>query len=141
MAEVQQVLLAETPFEEGTRIHARRGMALIVNKVARLVSVARPEEVIKPDFAERGERSVGRNMATDVGIVLIGSNDHGGRVPANQTFNSALHRTVAGVRHLFMRRDGIHVRRTNTRRGDSKISGSVEQLFKQIVGPVRAKLV
>jgi hypothetical protein len=40
-----------------------------------------------------------------------------------------------------MRRDGVHIGGANTWRGNSKVSRSVEQLFEQIVGPVRAELV
>ena len=43
VAEVLQVLFAEPAFEKRARVDARRGVALEVNQVARLVAVARRE--------------------------------------------------------------------------------------------------
>ena len=50
VAEVFEMLLGEASFEEGSRVDARRGVALEVDEVARLIPVAAMKEMIEADF-------------------------------------------------------------------------------------------
>ena len=90
-------------------------MSLEVDKVARLVAlIARilcPEEVVEADFEQCGLRAVGGDVAADAGVILVLLVHHRHGVPAQQRFDAALKRTVAGVGHLVMLGDGVLVGR------------------------------
>ena len=71
VAEVFQMLCGQPAFEEGARVDARRGVALEINQVARLVAVAAVEEVVEADFEQRRQRRIGGDVAADARVVLI----------------------------------------------------------------------
>ena len=66
VAEILQMLFGQAAFEEGARVNARRSVALEVDQVARLVADTAAEEVVEPDFGQRRQRGIGRDVAADV---------------------------------------------------------------------------
>ena len=54
LAESVKLQLVESPFEEGARVDAGRGMALIVDVVATTRVVLAAEEMIEADFIQAG---------------------------------------------------------------------------------------
>src|SRR6185312_519559 len=111
------MIFGQPPFEKSAGIEAWRRVTLEVDQIPRLLANTRPEDVIKPDFGERRERCVARNVAADVGIVLIGSRDHGRRVPANQAFEASFQSPVTGIGNLLFYRYGVEIGSRDLRRG------------------------
>ena len=142
VAEILQVLFGEAAFEEGAAVDARRGVALEINQVARLIAVAGVEEMIEADFQQRGERRVGGNVAADAGIVLVLPDHHGHGVPANQALDAALHRAVAGIGGFLLGTDGIDVRRIELDRHFDAIGArALVEVLQQKSGAVRTGLI
>ncbi len=71
-------------------------MALKVNGVAFEIVGARAEEMIEADFVKSGRGCECGNVAADIVFEAIGANDHGERVPTNQTLDAALERLISG---------------------------------------------
>ena len=65
VAEVFQVLLIQTAFQERAGVLAGRGVTLEVDKIARLIAVPAVEEMVVADFGQSGERRVGGDVAAD----------------------------------------------------------------------------
>ena len=101
VAEIFQMLLVQTAFQERAGVHARRGVALEVDEIARLIAVPRVEEMVVADFDQRRERRVGGDVAADAAVVLVGAHHHGHRVPADQALDAPLDGAVARVGDLF----------------------------------------
>ncbi len=98
--------------------------------------------MIEADFGERRERSVGGEMAADVGVVLVGTHHHGHGVPADQALNAALNRAIARVGDFLVGLDGVDVGRVPAQGGlHAHIGGPFHEPFEQVVGPVRPCLV
>ena len=94
---------AEQPaFEERARVDAGRRVALEVDDVAVVVVALALEEVVEPDFVERGGRGEGRDVAADAVFDLVGLDDHRQRVPAHQALDAALDLAAAGERRLLV---------------------------------------
>jgi hypothetical protein len=106
---ILQVLVVEAPFQIRAGVDARRRVPLEEDDVA--VAVVAPlEEMVEADFVERGRRGVGRNVAADPFIRLVRAHDHGGRVPADEALDAALHVGAARHQHLFVGRNRVDVR-------------------------------
>ncbi len=111
VAEVLQVLVIQTAFQERSSVLAGRSMALEIHKIAGLIGVPCMEEMVVADLGQRGKRGIGRDVAADAGVVFIGSYHHGHSVPADQALDAPFHRAVARVRHFFIHRNGVDVGR------------------------------
>ncbi len=136
---IQQALFRKAAFEERTRIHARRRMALIVNQVSGLPVDTAAEKVVERNFADCGERCIGGYVSADVRIVLIRAYHHGGRVPANKTFDAPLQSAVTRVGYFFVYGNRVHIRRVQSAlRDHTRSGGPLKQFLNQIgnaVGP------
>ena len=99
--EVRQLLRREPPFEERARVDARRRVSLEIDDVAVVVVALALEEVIEPDFVERGGRGVRRDVTADAVLELVGLDDHRQRVPADQALDAALDLAAARKRRLI----------------------------------------
>ena len=142
VAEILQVLFGQPAFQKRARVDARRGVALEVDQVARLIAVAGVEEVIEAHFEQRGQRGVGGNVAADAGVVLVLPHHHGHGVPANQALDAALHRAVAGIGSFVFGADGVDVRRVEVDRQFGAVGArALVELFQQESGAVRPGLV
>ena len=111
-------------------------MALEINHVREPFVTAAAKKMIECDLVESGRRSVGGNMAADVGMEPVGFHDHGQGVPAHIAFDAPLDFAVAGISRLFF--DG---NRVDVRRGDGE--GNLEAGFTQSLDsiPPRATLL
>ena len=74
--EVVELLVAEPALEEGARVDARRGVALVEDLVAAAVAVLAPEEVVEADLVERRRRRVRREMTADARELVVRAEDH-----------------------------------------------------------------
>ena len=103
------MLGAQPALEERARVDARRRVALEVDDVAVVVVALALEEVVEPDFVERGRRRVGRDVAADALFELVGLDHHRQRVPAHEALDAALDLAAAWKRGLFCRGNGVDV--------------------------------
>ena len=138
VAEVLDLLFAQPTLEKGARVHARRGVALEINQIARFVAVTGVEEVVESDFEQGGERRIGRDVAADAGIFLVLAMHHGHRIPADQALDAALQLAVAGIRNFFRGRNGIQVGRVeldgDIDAGRSRVLDDCANQFSALVG-------
>ena len=104
VAEILQMLFGQAAFEKSARIDAGRGMALEINQIAGLVAIAAVEEMVEPDFEQRRQRRIGRDVAADAVVVFVLVRHHGHGVPARQALDAALQRAVAGIGHFLIHR-------------------------------------
>ena len=136
--EIFQMLFGEAAFEESPGIESGRGVPLQVEKIAGLIADAAPKEVVEAHLRQSGKRGKCRDVAADVGVVLVGPNDHRRRIPADEALDPPFQRTVAGVRHLFLDRNRVHIGSCHVRGGfDAQASRAIRELVKQIGSPVR----
>src|SRR5579872_3112011 len=81
-------------------------------------------------------------MAADVRVIFVGSNDHGGGVPADQAFNAALELAVAGIGDFIFGRNRIYVGRVPAQgRLHAEVGSTLHEPFQQVAGPVRPGFV
>ena len=106
-----QLLFSEPAFEEGAGVHAGGGVALEIDLIAAAGMIGAAEEVVEADFVERGRGGESRDMAAEGAVELVGLDDHGHGVPADQALDAAFEIAVAGEGGLVVRRDGVDVRR------------------------------
>ncbi len=114
--EVFELLARDSPFEERSRIDARRRVPLEVDDVAFLAILAAAEEVVEADLIQRRGRGVRRNVSADAIFHAVGAHDHRHRVPANEALDAALDLAAAGIRHFLAGVDGVDVRRVRRER-------------------------
>ena len=109
-AEVVHLRLRQPPFEERARVDAGRGVALEIYEVSRPLPFA-AEEVLEADFVEARRRGVGRDVAPDTAVPLVGARDHHRRIPANDAPDAPLDAFVARVGWFGAGGDGVDVGR------------------------------
>ena len=135
--EIIQLIFGQPAFEKGACIDARRSVALEINEIAGLIAVAAVEEMIEAHFEQRGQRRIGRDMAADAVVVFILVRHHRHRVPARQALHAPLERAIAGIRHLFIRRDRVDVIGGGADRyAHSVFTGAFRQLIEKEIDPV-----
>ncbi len=115
-AEMLELLLRNTPFNEGARVETRRGVALQKNQIAAERIGLRAKEVVEAYVVERGRRREARNMPAELGRFLVGASDHGHCVPAHVMANARFELVVAGERRLLCGGDRVDVRRRQAQR-------------------------
>ena len=103
-AKMFEILFGQPSFDEGPRVHSRRGMSLEIDEVARVFARPGVKEMVKADFVQRRRRGKGRNVAADAGIIRVGPRDHGHRVPADDALDPPFDLDVAGIARLFIGR-------------------------------------
>ena len=142
VAEILEVLLGQAALQKGARVDARRGVALKIDQVARLIAVAGVEEVVEAHFQQGGQRGVGGDVAADAGVVLVLAHHHGHGVPADQALDAALHGAVAGIRDFVFGPDGVDVGRVEMDgqlgAADARVAG---KLFQEVARRGRARLI
>ena len=67
------------------------------------------EEMIESDLIQRGRGSIGRYVTANAGLLPVGADDHGQRVPPHQTSNTPFDFTFTRIDGLFVGRNGIDV--------------------------------
>ncbi len=93
-----------------------QSVSLEINQVAGFVAVRSVEEMVEPDFQQRRQRRVGRDMSADAGVFLVLGMHHGHRVPADQALDAALELAVTRVRDFFFGGNSIEVWRVQLHR-------------------------
>src|SRR5579872_827956 len=147
VAEVFQMLFVQASFEIGAGVHTGRSVSLEVDEVAsdvagRWILIRAAEEMVVADLDQGRERRVSGQMATDIRIVFIGAHDHSERVPPRQAFDAPFDLTVARIRHLVFRRNGIDVRSVPAQRDShAEIGGAFHQVFEQVTRSVWTYLI
>ena len=133
-AKILQLVDRQSAFDERSRVHARRGVALEVNQIALVAALATSsEEMVEGDFVEGRTASEGADMAPLPFVFLIGPNDHGHRIPANDALDPSLGLAISRISGLFEGWYGIDVRcRRLDRDLDPIAAGSVFQGLDQI---------
>ena len=122
------LLRGETPFEKRARVDARRRVSLEVDDVAVVIVALALEEVIEPDFVERGGRRVGRDVTADAVLELVGLDDHRQRVPSDQALDAALDLAAARERRLIGGGNRVDVGRVGRERlRDAVAAGVIAQ--------------
>ncbi len=140
--EVLQMPLVQAAFQVRPRIVTGRGMTLKVHQVSRLITVRGMEKMIQAYLDQSGQRRVRRNVPANSWVVLVGTNHHGQRIPANETLEAALQRTVTRIRNLLLGGNGIDVRRIDALRGHgTRFAGAISQAFEQVGGAVGAGFI
>ena len=133
--------LGEPPFEEGSAVHARRRVALIIDLVAReAIFAAALDEVVQRHLIERrgaGERA---DVTARLRLVAVGAGDHRHRVPTDVALDPPLELAVARVSGLVRTGDRVDVgRRRRERQLDAAADrGRFErgEQFLRALGPV-----
>ena len=139
LAEVQELLLREPTLEVGARVDAGRGVALHEDEVAAVVLRGRVPEVHEAGVVERRRRLERGDVAAELGGDLVGAQDDGGRVPADDGANAVLDFPVARVLGLFSDRNAIHVGRIGGKRHPSaRPPCRFNNLSEHMVGALRA---
>ncbi len=109
-AEILQLLFGNAAFQIGTRVHARRGVALKVNQIAVSGFGLRLQKMIERDFIQRGGGGESGNVSADAALDLVGPHHHGQGIPAHQALDAALHLLTAGKGRLLPGSDRVLVR-------------------------------
>ena len=108
-AEVVELLRRQPAFEERAGVDAGRRVALEIDDVAVVALALAAEEVVEPDFVERGGGGERRDVAADALFDLVGLDDHRQRIPAHEALDAALDLAAAGKRRLLVGGDGVDV--------------------------------
>ena len=114
--EVFELLARDSPFEERSRIDARRSVPLKVDDVAFLAILAATEEVVVANLVQRRGRRVRGNVSADAIFHAVGSHDHRHGVPANEALDAALDSAAAGIGHFLAGVNGVDIRRVRRER-------------------------
>ncbi len=134
--EVVEVALVEAALEERTGVDAWRGVALEVDVVAGEAVVLAPEEVVEADLVEHRRRGERREVAADAVGLLVGVDDHHGRVPAHEAPDALLHRLVTREPGLLLAGDGVDVGRLHLgRRADLELTGPLGEAGHEVPRP------
>ena len=108
-AEVVELLFGEATFQEGAGVDAGGVVALDVDVVAGDAVGFASEKPVEAHFVERGGRGEGGKVPTDAVIELVGSDDHDGGIPADETADAPLNVHIAGEERLVLGWDGVDV--------------------------------
>jgi hypothetical protein len=115
-------------------------MALEENQVAAGRVIDAAPEMRKADVVKRGGGSEGGDVAADVGV-LVGTHDHGHRVPADVGVNLDFHVRIARVLGLLVGGNGVDVFGVGrVRQIDTGPAGLADDLLDQVMGAIGAFL-
>ena len=131
-AEVFELVFVEAAFDEGAGVHAGGSVPLEVYLVAGMAVAGGAEKVVVADLVEGGRRSVSRDMAAEVRIV-IGAHDHGHGVPAHDAFDPSLNLAATRIGWLLIAGNGVDVGRIDAEgRADAGFCGVGLELLQEL---------
>ncbi len=139
LAKMQQLIFAQTAFDEGAGVDARGGMALDIDQIAGIVRGRRVPEMPEADVVKGRGGLEARDMAAQRMRLLVGL-DHGReRIPADDGTDAAFDLAITGIMRLAIDRDRIHIGRVGVV-GEIGAARArfVEQVFDQKMGAVDA---
>ena len=98
--------------------------------------------MIEPDLEQRRQRGICRDMAADSSVIFILVDHHRHGVPADDTLDPPLHRTIARVGDFGLGRYGVYVRCVEMHRqlGAGR-RGPLIELLQQVRNAVRPRFV
>ncbi len=139
LAEVQQLLLRQTPFQVGARIDAGRHMALDVEAVTTVVFTLCVPEMIEAGTKHVGQRGEGTDVPAQIStvhrVMAIGLDHHRHGVPAHVGAQAFLDFNIAWATLLLIGLYRVDVGRVGRKRHiDTALACMFQQLFKQEVG-------
>ena len=138
-AEIVELLFGEAPFEKRARVDAGSRMPLVIHDVA-IAGAAGPEEMVEPDFVQRGRRRERGDMAADPGLVLVCPQHHRNRVPPHEALDAALDLLAARKRHFLVGGQRVHVRRVRGKRQPDAAAPRVIAQLKQQLSRARGTI-
>lgn len=101
LTEAVELRFAQSTLEEGTGVRTGGGVALDEDLVAARGVVGAAEEVVEPDFVQRGRRGVRGDVPTDSDARALRTVHRDGRVPADPGAIPALDLLVTGKSGSF----------------------------------------
>ena len=135
LAEGVHLLLGEAALEEGARVDAGRGVPLHHHEVAAVAVRGRVPEVLEAGVVERRRGLEARDVAAELGGLLVRAQHRRDGVPADGRADPVLDRAVTRVRGLVLHRDRVDVgRRRRIGHGRAGRAGLRDQLVEQVVG-------
>ncbi len=134
-AEPVELLLAEAPLEEGTRVDARRRVALEEDLVAEAAVALAAEEVVEADVVEAGRRRERGEVPAEGVEPVVRPVDHRHRVPADVGADPALEDLVTREPRLLLAGDRVDVVGADHRRhADALLPGVLHEPGEQVAG-------
>ncbi len=107
---VQEVVLAQTAFEERSCVDARRAVRLEEHEIAAMIAIARAKEVIEAHLEQIGSTGVACDVTAKLAVGSVGAHDHCKSIPADQRPQALFDREIAWKHRLIAHRYRIDVR-------------------------------
>ena len=137
LAEVVELVFGYAPFEEGAGIDAGRGMALEEHQITAVFLGRSLEEVVETDIVQSGAGGKGGDVTAQIRVLLVGTHDHGQRVPAHHRADAPLHEQVARHGRLVGDRNRVAIGRSDrVGQGSAAAAGQFAQARDQVMGAV-----
>ena len=142
LTEAEQLLLAQAAFEKSSCVDAGRAVALDKHQIATVRVARRVPKVPEADVVQRGRRLETGDVASEFGAILVGAQDNGQRIPANDRTQPMLDGAVARGFLFLLWRDGVFVGGGQRARHIDPIAACfVDQPTRQIAGPLKAAML
>ena len=109
LTEIVHLLFSQTTFQESTRIHARRDVALEVHQIAAILLVACAEEVVEAHFVEGCGRLEGSHVATQFEIFFRCAQNGHDRVPADRRTDTTFQIQITRVFRFIFNGNSVDV--------------------------------
>ena len=143
LTEVIELVFAESPLQIGASVKAWRRVPLEVDQITTVSFVRRMPEMVHSSANHGRQRSKRGDMPAEVAaigrIVLVGTNHHRHRIPANVGADALLELHVAGAWHFEVRRDRIEISRVRRKRDvGPRAAGLLDELLQQRLRALRA---
>ena len=106
--EMVELVLGQATLQKRSRVHPRRGVALVEDLVAGTFVLA-PEEMVEAHLVKAGRAGIRGEVAADPREGVVGAQHHGGRVPADQATDPALDCLVAREGGLLLGADRVDI--------------------------------
>ena len=137
LAEPQEPLLAEPPFQEAPRIDPGRAVPLDVDQVAAVTFRRRVPEMHEAGVVEQGRGLEAGDVPAQLRALLVGAQHDRQRIPADVAPDPVLDRAVARMRRLAVGWDGVEIGRVRRIRHLRPLAPRlVHQLAQQIMRPL-----
>ncbi len=142
LAVAEELLLGQASFDERARIDAGRNVTLHVDQVAAVSVRRRMPEMPEADVVEQRRRLEARDVAAELGRLLVRAQDDRHGVPADRRADLVLELAIAGRLRLLLGRDRVPVRRgRQERRHRAGTQRLVAQHAEQIPGSLGSRML